>query len=223
MDWDYLKLQKEICNKIKFLDFDGAKKHYQKLSKMFCSINLSHNFEIRSIKNHLICFINYLKTNLSLNDDLEYNLQIIAFELIRDLDTISSKKELLNYGNIVIDNFSFELSHCCTTSNKSVLKNAVEIINENLQEELTLDYVANQIHISKNYLSYCFSKDMGIRFTEYIKKIRVYKAKQLLKHTDYSLHYISNVCGFKTQSYFSYVFKDLTGMSPLNFKKTFKE
>ncbi|MBU5228326.1 AraC family transcriptional regulator [Clostridium senegalense] len=223
MNLDYLTLQKEICNKIKFLDFDGAKKHYEKLSNLFHEIKLSYNFEICSIKNHLVYFINYLNINLSLNTDIEYTLHTTAFELIKDLDKINNKSELLKYGNVVIDTFSFEISHCCINSNKTVLKSAVEIINENLSKNLNLEFVSNQIHVSKNYLSFCFTKDMGIKFTEYIKKLRVYKAKHLLTNTNYSMHYIATICGFKTQSYFSYVFKEVTGLSPLNFKNTFSK
>ena len=64
-----------------------------------------------------------------------------------------------------------------------------------------------------------FTEYYGITPSDYILKIRISAAKQLLITKDDSIARIAADCGFSSQSYFNYSFKKQTGLSPLKYRK----
>ena len=75
-----------------------------------------------------------------------------------------------------------------------------------------------------SYLSREFSKYFdNLSFGEYIRKLRIEKAIELLKTSRCKLSEISYLTGFSDQSHFNRVFKSFTGMTPLEYKKSMKQ
>ena len=60
---------------------------------------------------------------------------------------------------------------------------------------------------------------MGVSFSNYLNKIRIEQSKLLLKNTDFSIVEIAMEVGFEDQSYFSKVFKNLTKMTPKQYRQ----
>lgn len=104
------------------------------------------------------------------------------------------------------------------SSNYFVSK-AVRYIEENYDKDISISSMSGILHISESHLSYLFVKHTGERFCRTVNKIRIEEAKRLLTETDKSISYVSNVCGYKNQSYFSYVFKQYTNLTPLEYRK----
>ncbi len=98
------------------------------------------------------------------------------------------------------------------------LRKAVQFINENYQQNLTLDIVARHINLNPAYFSSLFKKEMQISFSNYILQRRIEQAKRLLKNSNLSLVDIAINLGFETQSYFSNTFKKSTGMTPKEYR-----
>lgn len=69
-------------------------------------------------------------------------------------------------------------------------------------------------------LSKTFKEETGMSITAYINQVRIEKSKQLLADRSYSLVDISNIVGFDDQSYYTKVFKSITGMSPGKYRET---
>ena len=66
----------------------------------------------------------------------------------------------------------------------------------------------------------CASKqEAGVSFTRFLNNVRVEKSKKLLAMTDMRLAEIALNCGFEDQSYYTKVFKSLTGMTPQQYRK----
>ena len=84
---------------------------------------------------------------------------------------------------------------------------------------ITLEYVAKEVHLNKNYLSTLFSEHTGISFVTYLTKYRVNKAKSLLIHTDMPVKDIAMKVGFSSDRYFGQVFKNETGHPPTHYRK----
>ena len=95
----------------------------------------------------------------------------------------------------------------------------MDYIKTNYREKITLDDVANYAYLSKSYLSKIFKEEMDCTLTAYINKVRVEKSKQLLLDERISLADIAGQVGFEDQSYFTKVFKKVTGISPGKFKR----
>lgn len=75
----------------------------------------------------------------------------------------------------------------------------------------------------KLYFSRTFKEHFGINFARYSRNIRVKQAKKLLQESDLSLPEIADKTGFRTLSYFSFVFKKETGLSPGQYRTLLKE
>lgn len=80
-------------------------------------------------------------------------------------------------------------------------------IKEHLTEELTLERVAQTVHLSPNHFHSSFKAAVGKTLRDYVEEQRLKQAINLLLTTDRSLAEIAYECGFSSQSYFSYVFK----------------
>ncbi|WP_019120924.1 response regulator [Brevibacillus massiliensis] len=84
---------------------------------------------------------------------------------------------------------------------------------------LSLDQVADHLGISPAYLSLSFKKSVGINFTNYVTKIRIEAAKQMLLQTQSNLQEISREVGFNDVKYFMKVFKKETLLTPNRFRE----
>lgn len=103
----------------------------------------------------------------------------------------------------------------------SVIKKAVQYMNENYRDPLTLEGVAHHVNLSTTYFSRLFSNEMKVTFIEYLSLIRVEQSKAYLSDTKYSLSEIALMMGFSDQSYFSKVFKKVQGITPGKFRKMY--
>ncbi len=95
----------------------------------------------------------------------------------------------------------------------------VKYINQNYQEKLTLSMVAGLFHVSPYYLSRSFKEVTGLTFTDYFNNLRVSIAQKMLQDSDHSVLFVANEVGFENQSYFGKLFKNITGISPLQYRK----
>ena len=94
-----------------------------------------------------------------------------------------------------------------------------EYIENHLQEDLTLEQLANKVHFNKTYFVQRFKSLWGVPPMKYVSNLRCQKAKYLLLDTRLSVSEIASRTGFQSPHYFSAVFKRYTGKSPHDFRK----
>ncbi len=122
--------------------------------------------------------------------------------------------------------FIFEISQTFAdavlkdTSGKydEVIQKATEYIRNNYMNKITLESVAAHVYLSPSYLSRIFKEKTGQNFNGYLNSIRVSRAKQMLLEKDADLVNVSLAVGYDDRSYFSKVFKRITGVTPHSFK-----
>ncbi|MDO4663125.1 MAG: AraC family transcriptional regulator [Tissierellia bacterium] len=119
----------------------------------------------------------------------------------------------------IIDSYRQQTFKKIEYNENDIVDECIKIINENYNKKLTLEDIANEIHVSKNYLCCLFKKKTGYNFCKYLNILRVNKAKELISKNK-TLDYISYECGFCSQAHFSTIFKKYTGKSPTEYKKT---
>lgn len=104
-------------------------------------------------------------------------------------------------------------------SNSSLLKAARNYIEQNFDnEEISLNTVASTVNLSPNYFSTVFSQEMGMTFIEYLTRVRMEKAKELLRSSSMKTAEIAYAVGYKDSHYFSYLFKKTQHCTPREFK-----
>lgn len=106
-------------------------------------------------------------------------------------------------------------------SNSTVLVNrAINFIQYHYDERISLDDVAEKLHLSKHYLCSVFKKATGENMSLYINKLRIEKAKSLLLEQNGMAKEIFEEVGYSNQQYFSKVFKRITGMTVMEYKES---
>lgn len=95
-----------------------------------------------------------------------------------------------------------------------IVNHVKKYINNNLEEKLYLNEVAELHNISPSYLSSIFKKECNMGFSEYISNMKINKAKELLINDNFKVYEVSDILGFESAFYFSKVFKKITGYSP---------
>ncbi|SCK01406.1 Methylphosphotriester-DNA--protein-cysteine S-methyltransferase [uncultured Clostridium sp.] len=91
-------------------------------------------------------------------------------------------------------------------------------IDSHYSENITLDFLSNLTYVNKFHLVHLFTKEMGISPINYLINRRIDESKNLLSTTNYSIRDISSIVGFSNSSYFSQMFKKITGISPKDFR-----
>ena len=71
-------------------------------------------------------------------------------------------------------------------------------IIHNLDKVSTIEHLADLVHVSPRNLTRIFKKQTGVTIAEYRTKLRIEKAKSLLRHSEYKIEHIANLCGYKT-------------------------
>ncbi len=101
-------------------------------------------------------------------------------------------------------------------------KELKEIIQDQIDTNLSLSLkeISQSLHVHPTYLSREFSKYFDdLSFGDYIRKLRIEKAIQLLNESEHSLAEIAYLTGFSDQSHFNRIFKKTTGKNPSEFRK----
>ena len=91
---------------------------------------------------------------------------------------------------------------------------------EHCAEDITVKQIADALYISQSYVSKVFSQKLRYGFREYINTLRISKVQSLLRDTDKKILQIMSECGFQNQSSFNRVFRELTGLSPKEYRVT---
>jgi two-component system response regulator YesN len=84
--------------------------------------------------------------------------------------------------------------------------------------DLSLQQVAAQVNLSASHFSVVFSQAMGETYRDYLTRVRIERAKELLRTTDLMCAEIAYRCGYNDPHYFSYIFKKNTGVTPQKFR-----
>lgn len=84
---------------------------------------------------------------------------------------------------------------------------AMKYIDENCSKKLSLSEVAKKVYLNKNYLSDYFKNRLEINFSDYLTRVRMVKASQLLMNPDYKIIDIAHECGYASVANFNTVFR----------------
>ena len=87
-------------------------------------------------------------------------------------------------------------------------------IHNHITEPISTSDIARHFQKSRGRITTRFKQESGINLSDFIKQKKIQEACELLRHTDRSLCEISNRLGFSSQSYFTKVFREITGLTP---------
>ena len=99
----------------------------------------------------------------------------------------------------------------------------IRYLQEHLDKEISLNILADEFHLSSQYISQLFKSEIGVNFLAYLTSIRMERAKKLLLATSLSIGEISEKCGYADYRVFTKVFKKEEGSTPSQYRRNFLE
>ena len=209
-------LQKFLSNGLQEETENFVKDYFYAIGQEPMESLVFRNYVILNVRFSVISFIKGLgcDTNEMESADTE---EVLA-ESGKNMDSaIAYAKKMISQAIEIRDQNS-------GNKNRSILKTAVDFIDSHyMDEEISLNTVANVANVSSNHFSALFSQNMGQTFIEYLTSLRMNKAKELLRCTGMRSSEIAGEIGYKDAHYFSYLFKKTQGMTPSDYRKAREE
>ena len=166
----------------------------------------------------IVLFSAYRDFNYAL-DAIKYNVFdyiVKPFSRITLTETITNLSKKINAQK---GYSAVEASDADDTDN--IISRAMHFIMEHYHEEISVNDVARHVNISNNYFSTIFKKKTNESFIATLKKIRLKKAKELLRDRNVKISSIPNQIGFKSYSYFTKVFQQEFGETPTDYRNKY--
>ena len=119
------------------------------------------------------------------------------------------------------DFYILEMDKCKTIEQISKLQVVLclDYIYSHTHYRITIREVAEYLRLSESYLSRLFKKEMGISFSQYILNLKIDKAKNLLRFSEYSIGEITYYLGFSNESHFIQTFQKRVGETPNRYRR----
>lgn len=103
-------------------------------------------------------------------------------------------------------------------------KRMMEFINDNYTKPLLLKDLAKQFFINESYCCFLFNKHVGMSFSKYLNKLRIEKAMHIIEQNrTLSIDEVAEMTGYASYYHFNKKFKEVTGVSPAQFRKGIKQ
>ncbi|MFD2702046.1 helix-turn-helix domain-containing protein [Paenibacillus shunpengii] len=148
-------------------------------------------------------------------------------KLLREIYTEARAGRITDpyHASSLVYQFILELSRYASHEHKhrdgwpDSIRLAVDYLESNYDQIISLDQLASELHISKYHLLRLFSRTVGMTPNEYLNKIRLERAVELLRRPDLSVAQVAEAAGFSSSSYFIRVFHHKTGHTPGSFRE----
>ena len=157
-------------------------------------------------------------------------MDIHPYHIIRQListrtkiDSLTTRALMEQMPKEICHRYCLLVKNYANTGYSRLTKDIIDYIQLHLEEELSLNYLAEYFHKNASALSHSFSKETGISLTKYIHQERIREALRLFNSTDFSVSDVAVMVGYQDFSYFSKVFSGQVGMSPREYKKRGKD
>ncbi|TCL74120.1 two-component system response regulator YesN [Hydrogenispora ethanolica] len=215
-----IKEEKEISMALRALDYEKVKGTIDLIFEKISSQRLGIK-STQMICAELINIVNKVLKETGLEISKIYTNKDIPYNMLQKYETISDIKEWLLgiYGKLIVILESIKSDH----QHSDITKKVIEFINRNYQKDISLSDVADFIGVSNSYISRVFKEDCRMGFVEYLNHIRVENARNYINNGEYKLKEIVTKTGFNNYNYFFKVFKEIVGMTPLEYEQNCKK
>ena len=125
--------------------------------------------------------------------------------------------------NMKISLFERGVTHSDSALEERTINQLTRYLQEHLSEEISLSVLADEFHLSAQYISQLFKSEIGVNFLTYLTNIRMENAKKLLLATSLPISDISERSGYGDYRVFTKAFKKSEGVTPSQYRRDFLE
>jgi len=138
---------------------------------------------------------------------------------IAELWGVENQEELCLWVVKVVNDIIENLYRSKTLYLDQRVRRALEFMDQHFFSDLTVERIAREAYLSTSRFSHLFKSQMGLAPVEYLTRVRIENARQMLKNSKKSVAEIAQELGYSDQSYFTKVFKKSEGLTPQSFRK----
>ena len=175
--------------------------------------------QLRSLKNSLICSCTLFTRAIiqgGVHPEIAYNLSDV---MIQEIERIHEPEKLEEFEYSMVYTFIQTLNEEKMPTYHSLVNRAISYIHDNILQELSLHIIAEKLYVHPSYLSNIFKNETGLTITDFINRKRIEESKYFLRHTNLTISQIAHLFHFCNQSYYTSLFKKITGMTPKKFRE----
>lgn len=211
-------VEQKIWQCVKEGDKDGLQQHLDTIKIEGVGL-LSKKSQLRNMKNHTIISI-ALATRAAIDGglypEIAYTLSDVSIQKVEETTELQ-KVHLIGQDHLfsLID----LIIETAENDNSKAVQLCKNYIFNHLFEQISIQFLANLVHLNPVYLSQLFKKETGIPLGKYIQIEKLKEAQKLLTQSDHSIAEICMILQFNDQSYFSSIFKKYTGLTPNQYRK----
>jgi len=149
-----------------------------------------------------------------------YDMQDALQRDVEEIEVWSELKALVHrhYEGLIDDIYKSDRS-----KDKVIIEQVKQYIKDHYAEDLSIKELSDVACVSQNYFSAMFKKETGQNYKNYLTQIRMDKALELLRTTDYKTYEIGEQVGYNNTRRFVDAFKQSYSLSPMEYKKSLKE
>ncbi|MCY9656813.1 response regulator [Paenibacillus chondroitinus] len=138
------------------------------------------------------------------------------YDIIRNAETLQEITEW--FGGWAIQTLEFIRLDSKPRYRQEIIE-VMNIIQQEYATALKVSDIARRVGFAETYLSVLFKKETGEKIVDYLMKIRMKKARELLLNPSYKIYEISEMIGYSDATHFSKYFKKIEGVFPLEYRK----
>jgi|GEM_PF-1766942 len=206
--------QKQLTDLIMVGKFGAAK---TLLSEMIENLNHAHYHYFSQAVLALTIELNNTIQLLEKSNELAIPFQFNAF--IANINHTESVEELMNLFYDLFNNIESQLELKKASKNERLVQEIIEMIKQDYRDvNLSLESIADRVHLSSSHLRRLFKKDTHSSIADFISRTRMEQATHLLLTTSMSIAEISEHVGYVNSTYFFTLFKKSHGITPAEFR-----
>lgn len=221
---DELRLSREVQELGGLLAERRYDKAMEELERLLDNMKLAVRFHpayLHALANRILSAYLYDVRKYPLNEDERRDVNGIELWLGWHVSTL---RELTRALMVVLPYLDGLLRRKSGNMSCSVpIRQAMWFVEENYEHRITLDEVAEHVHLSPTYLSSLFKKETGVKFSTYLRRVRLEQARHLLTDTNLAIQEIADRAGFSDAAHLSRVFKERYGCSPMEYRRIGRE
>lgn len=208
--------EREIVTRIRLGDKSGAKEILCRLLAIIL-VQYLENFELLKVS-ILELLIILSRTAVEEGAKIEEMLGM-RYGFVTELSRIRDQEELCLWIVKLFEKMTDQIYQTRNAKNYQRLKKAIDFIDTHYYEPLTVEQVAREVYLSASRLSHIIRGELGMTLGDYISRVRIDKAKGLLRDKELSISQVAQEVGFPDQSYFTKVFKKIEKCTPKAYRQ----
>jgi AraC-like DNA-binding protein/ligand-binding sensor protein len=212
-----LEKEKELMSLISIGDKQGSQKL---LNEIFGHIFFSTGGNFEVIKARVLELVVLLsRAAMGGGADIE-QIFGLNYKYLAEIHSFYAIEELAQWLSMIMARFTDCVFNLANVKHIDVIYRAIDYIKRNYMKKITLEEVSTHVYLSPSYFSKIFKDEMHCNFNTYLNNTRIEMSKRLLLDDSIPLVDISNLAGYEDQSYYTKVFKKMTGISPGKYRES---